>query len=622
MKTSTTKQKELKCLVIQGYNVKNSVISIDPNFKDFLLYKCPENLNGFEFQKLHDSLSKQDLGVGKNTIIVIDGHGADDDLTKRHLITLSKKCTHTDEFLKKFQEEFSEAKNFSIYSCYGGLANKAIENLTPGTLVATYVSGKDLQLFSPKISIINSYLPDEAPILRIINSLILSHQSFSLFYKEPATGIIAKFKSFITKTDNCNENGNILKVLSQDGSLFENTKKFLTSEFQRLNYTFKRLLSEEDLINIREKSQNLIKEDIQNLWSGILCHLATQKDFSVTEFKKILSCSREEWSDFDIVNHSPYKSGINPLHMASYSGNLEIVKLLTSEGASTSISDKRGYTPLMMATHQGNQDVVNLLENHKILKNLDRELFVASYNGEISKVLYCLNNKADPNAKNNNDATALFMACQEGNIDVARLLLEYGADPDKANNKGVSPIIGAISNGNNKIVELLLKHGANPDQQNAAGVSLLMLAIQKNNIEIIKLLLDNKANIEAETDILGFTPLHTAIANNQLKIAELLLKYGADKNHATKGGLTPISLATALNKPDMVELLTRPHINDTTNLKLGTKITQSFFKKALEKALNIIDDYYPYKVTNCHQEANDDNFNVKMLGDKNIIEVY
>lgn len=72
---------------------------------------------------------------------------------------------------------------------------------------------------------------------------------------------------------------------------------------------------------------------------------------------------------------------------------------------------------------------------------------------------------------------------------------------------------------------------------------------------IIRLLNNNPSLIRLRSDHSGWRPLHVAVHHNQRKVAEILIKYGANVNDSDNYGRTPLFLAAQLNKVEMAELL-------------------------------------------------------------------
>ncbi len=57
----------------------------------------------------------------------------------------------------------------------------------------------------------------------------------------------------------------------------------------------------------------------------------------------------------------------------------------------------------------------------------------------------------------------------------------------------------------------------------------------------------------------GHTPLHRACINNNLRSAELLIKFGAIVAATTNNGYTPLHCACAYNRKDIAKLLLEHH---------------------------------------------------------------
>lgn len=49
---------------------------------------------------------------------------------------------------------------------------------------------------------------------------------------------------------------------------------------------------------------------------------------------------------------------MSPLHLAAWSGNVEVARLFVEAGASINASSDNGDTPLILACQHGNSDVV------------------------------------------------------------------------------------------------------------------------------------------------------------------------------------------------------------------------------------------------------------------------
>jgi ankyrin repeat protein len=146
-------------------------------------------------------------------------------------------------------------------------------------------------------------------------------------------------------------------------------------------------------------------------------------------------------------------------------------KLLRSNPKAAKAKGPGGSTPLMYAVLYSDADTVKRL----------------------------LDAGADPNARNEVNATALMWATDD--VQKTRLLLARGADVNARSDEGRTPLlIAAKRNGSADVVKLLLERGADPSVQ-AGGLlgpmTPLSEAMYAGDETVFKLLLDKGANRKA-----------------------------------------------------------------------------------------------------------------------------
>jgi len=103
----------------------------------------------------------------------------------------------------------------------------------------------------------------------------------------------------------------------------------------------------------------------------------------------------------------------------------------------------------------------------------------------------------------------------------------------------------------------LLKNGADINEKDSAqGNNVIQSFCRWGTIEIVKFLLDHGANPDMNPSAKGRTALHVACAYYSCAdICTLLIAHGANVNAKTIDGSTPLMLAAANAKKDVVELL-------------------------------------------------------------------
>lgn len=85
---------------------------------------------------------------------------------------------------------------------------------------------------------------------------------------------------------------------------------------------------------------------------------------------------------------------------------------------------------------------------------------------------------------------------------------------------------------------------------------LLQKATQNGDVDRVKELLQAGANADHESEQ-GLTPLHWSALNGRADLAEVLIEHGADINQRERytGKLTPMAMALLMGYDDVVELM-------------------------------------------------------------------
>ena len=161
-------------------------------------------------------------------------------------------------------------------------------------------------------------------------------------------------------------------------------------------------------------------------------------------------------------------------------------------------------------------------------------LMVAAEKGHRSMAALLLKESADVNATNEFKQSALVYAVRENQLAIVAMLLKAGADPNlRGHNNDFALRDAASPNVDPRITKVLIAHGADVNATATAGHTALHVAAYRGNIAVAKLLLDAGADVDAANGDHG-GPLACAILHRQSRMADFLLKRGADPRKQTE----------------------------------------------------------------------------------------
>src|SRR5262245_31246155 len=172
-----------------------------------------------------------------------------------------------------------------------------------------------------------------------------------------------------------------------------------------------------------------------------------------------------------------------PTHGPLSAEEINMIKSWIDQGADW-LDEFSGETPVSLPDSQ----VIRIKDS---LRNADRPLFLrilrenqgvwnrkgiggttpvmyAALYGDAESVRVLLEHGADPNGRNDANATALMYAVDDA--AKTQLLLDHGADPNAVSDEGQTPLLIAVTRpGAAPVVKLLLAHGAKPTIQNSVA---------------------------------------------------------------------------------------------------------------------------------------------------------
>ena len=172
---------------------------------------------------------------------------------------------------------------------------------------------------------------------------------------------------------------------------------------------------------------------------------------------------------------------------------------------------------------------------------------------DIDKVKLLLEKKANVNARADSGITALMVAARHrGNVAVVDHMLKNGAEPNAG--KGVevrdnaSAHFFAVTARDVTMSQALLDAGGLSRSRwlGIADTSPLSYATQAGDTAMVEHLLSRGANAN-EIDDFGISAVGWAAINNHVGALHVLLAKGANVNHKSKAGFTPLMYAASID---------------------------------------------------------------------------
>jgi ankyrin repeat protein len=185
-------------------------------------------------------------------------------------------------------------------------------------------------------------------------------------------------------------------------------------------------------------------------------------------------------------------------------------------------------TLIMEALRDGNKKAFEkLASEHAKVGNLKgpggtTPLMQAVLYGDLESVRLLLASGADPNIRNEANATALLWATDD--LEKTRLLIEHGADVNARSNDGRTPLLIAAGQfGSTAVVKLLLASGANLSVKSPAVIGYstpLSEAARTGDVALLRMLIERGADVKSA----GFQPLSNAYKAKCAECLELLME--------------------------------------------------------------------------------------------------
>ena len=134
-----------------------------------------------------------------------------------------------------------------------------------------------------------------------------------------------------------------------------------------------------------------------------------------------------------------------------------------------------------------------------LLRGAETNVFDAARNNQSAVIGRFLDQKGDPNSRDEKGHSLLILAAYNGSTESVDLLLKHGADPHLQDWMG-TPLMAASFKGFRPIVLRLLEAGARVDERNGIGATALMFAAMTGRFEVVSLLMERRADAGARDE--------------------------------------------------------------------------------------------------------------------------
>ncbi|KAL6071490.1 Spla ryanodine receptor domain-containing protein, variant 2 [Balamuthia mandrillaris] len=267
---------------------------------------------------------------------------------------------------------------------------------------------------------------------------------------------------------------------------------------------------------------------------------------------------------------------LTPLHLACLKGNLQCVRLLLQNGASTMISDVAQRKPIHWAAVGGHTDcILEMIQHLQQLQQQEyeeEEEMIATSGGrqretaDIAKFV---------NLKDKRHFNPVGLAAAGGHVECVKMLTSYGATLGKCSLLSAAknlekkecvecirhlvsqpkvglrisvgatkilqnPLSDAVYANNEEVIQLLLNNGATVDQE-------LFAAGCYANFECFQLLFSKVDRSQLDTVNHKF-PLLRAVEGGNLDIVRALIGAGCDTNLTTNSALVHVEMQSAIHE--------------------------------------------------------------------------
>lgn len=254
--------------------------------------------------------------------------------------------------------------------------------------------------------------------------------------------------------------------------------------------------------------------------------------------------------------------GETPLHFATKWGYLDIIKILLENGASMIIENNQKQTVISLAS---NHHILNLFQHFgsqhskQLFKEFEANKIISKQEKNIS-VDHCKEHGIRPkDMEQYKKIDLLLKAIESNDFPLACFYLGFTSNCLRKLKKNACHPLCICEKCNSEQEFEVQSDSSQPfniNMCNVHGLTPLHIASKYGRADVMRLLLDSGALLNAKTYKTLYTPLHLACMNRRIQTVHELLKCGNCKvDECDAQGNTPLFYAVANNDLKIVEIL-------------------------------------------------------------------
>lgn len=132
---------------------------------------------------------------------------------------------------------------------------------------------------------------------------------------------------------------------------------------------------------------------------------------------------------------------------------------------------------------------------------------------------------------------------------------DKGLLEQKTNQDNVTPVMYLISMKKPEAAKILVQKGANLNWQDRWGQTAPMYALEQGYDDLLWYMISKKPDLDVQTNDTDYTILWLAINKGNMRVLKWLVDAGADVNHKSREGDTPLAFAVYKNDVKIVSYL-------------------------------------------------------------------